>query len=156
NDEINGVNFVVRRAALQDAGAFLPDIRVGGDYHLAARLIGAGHQIRTVAASEVETEYSTDPIAYVRQNARWQRSAIRNRLRFGKEGQLLNLLMGSVAGLIGVSMPVLSLFWGWRAWYVWFLVCGPHIATRWKYYAFSRRQESLPRAAIVYTFAFVF
>jgi hypothetical protein len=72
---LHGRNCAVRREAIEAAGAFTEDVRIGTDYHLAQRLLAAGRTIYFVPAP-VETMFETSVPGHAAQQSRWMRNIL--------------------------------------------------------------------------------
>jgi glycosyltransferase involved in cell wall biosynthesis len=113
-----GRNAVVAREAMADLGKFDESIPAGTDYNLAKRLLAAGHEIRFVPNSRMQSEYATSVRGYFDQQSRW----LRNVLFLGweweeyKEAQttVVTCLVGTgmlVAPVVGVFALILLPVW---------------------------------------------
>jgi len=116
-----GTNFVIRRAALDDAGGF-PEQALTEDFALSIRLHES--QWRTVYVNEVLARGlgPEDMSAYVSQQLRWSRgclaaigTAIRARLPFKQRMQYLHASLFFLTGwtiLVYVTLPAVRIFTG--------------------------------------------
>jgi glycosyltransferase involved in cell wall biosynthesis len=145
-----GRNAVVRATAMAELGTFDESIQAGTDYNLAKRLLTAGHEIRFVPNSRIQSAYPTTVRAYFDQQSRW----LRNVFFLGREWReyreatttVVTCLVGAgmvVAPLVGlVFLPILPVWFG--------LVCyGAFSRLRWVRFFRAYRDRPVPSRVIV-------
>lgn len=118
-DTLYGINATVRRTALEKVGGFTAPAPIGTDLVLGRQLLAAGHRIRFVRHSRVQTKYQAESSAYRRQLSRWYR----NRLVHGIHSRhwrdvVVTLLAGISSGFLLVTpfASILGLGWLWPLW----------------------------------------
>lgn len=143
-----GRNAVVAREAMADVGEFDESIRAGTDYNLAKRLLEAGHDIRFVSNSRMQSEYPTTVQAYFDQQSRWLRNVFFLGRKWGADDEarttVVTCLVGTgmlLAPVVGIAVLVLLP--------VWFGLVAYGAFTRVRWVRFFREQRSLPVPARV-------
>lgn len=143
-----GRNTVVARAAMADVGEFDESVQAGTDYNLAKRLLDAGHDIRFVSNSRMQSEYPTTVGAYFDQQSRWLRNVFFLGREWGADDEarttVVTCLVGTgmlLAPVVGVVVLAFLPVW------VGLVVYGALTRVRWV--RFFREQRSLPVPARV-------
>jgi cellulose synthase/poly-beta-1,6-N-acetylglucosamine synthase-like glycosyltransferase len=141
---VNGVNFAVTRRALDEVGGFAADVKTGTDYHLALQLTQAGHRVRLVPESVIETDYYTSPAGYVRWTSRGLRSGILLSPGFGERAEAVQLLRNCLRGTAVFGLPLAALFMGRIALNAWFCLVLNYWLVRLRYLLFFHKHQRLP------------
>lgn len=132
-----GCNIAVRRAAVDEIGAFEADVRTGTDYHMAQELLARGHQIRFVVSSSVQTEFPETLGSYRRRQTRWIRNVVTHGLYYHDYREVRHGLITSVIGLGMLLGPVLVWIFGLIALAGWGLLWIHVLASRVRYMRFG-------------------
>jgi glycosyltransferase involved in cell wall biosynthesis len=106
---ILGRNCAVSREAIEAAGAFLEQVRIGTDYHFAKELLKAGRSIHYVDAP-VHTRYASSFGPYQRQQSRWIRNILIHGRRFGAADEIRSVARTIALGAALLAWP---LTWRW-------------------------------------------
>jgi len=104
-----GNNCALRRAALEQAGAFDNDVPTGTDGDLSKRLMRHGLRIRCDIEAFFPLKFHTQIRAYLRQQSRWLRNQMRHGLHYGAYRLALHSLCTSLVGLAMLVLPCLAL-----------------------------------------------
>jgi glycosyltransferase involved in cell wall biosynthesis len=105
---IHGRNSAVRRSTLVRVGAFSADVSSGTDYHLSQRLRLAGIPIAWTQ-SLVQSEYPTEPVAYVRMWRRWIKNVLVQGIQTGSYREVMSTGIGIGTSATLLGLPLLSL-----------------------------------------------
>jgi len=101
-DGVLGRNCALLREVVESTAAFDAPVATGTDYHLSRVLVRAGHEIRAVPDSQVETDYPETPLAYLRMWRRWNKNLLIHGVRFGAWNDVRGV--GLVAAVTGVIL----------------------------------------------------
>ncbi len=104
-----GASAAVRRSALEQAGAFDPAVRAGGDFELGQRLLRMGVRIRYEVEGTFPFHFHTQLRSYIRQQSRWIRNVVVHGVRFGAYGDVARSLLTSAVGLTMLALPLAGL-----------------------------------------------
>lgn len=145
-----GRNAVVRREALADLGGFDESIRAGTDYNLAKRLLEAGHDIRFVSNSRMQSEYPTSVRAYFAQQSRWLRNVFFLGRTWGADDEarttVVTCLVGTgmlLAPLVGIVVLALLPVW------IGLVAYGAFTRVRWVRFFREQRSLAVPSRVVV-------
>lgn len=112
-ETLDGRNTAIQRSALERAGGFCCQVRIGTDYVLSHQLLQAGCKIRFVSQVGVQTEYPESARNYLLQQSRW----LRNRLVIGFLFQRWgDVIAHTRAAIVGLFMLLGPLWWIRRGW----------------------------------------
>jgi len=145
-----GRNAVVAREAMDELGAFDESVQAGTDYNLAKRLLAAGHEIRFVPNSQVQSEYATSVRGYFDQQSRWLRNVFFLGREWDASGEVRMTVVTCVVGtgmllapLFGlVALPLLPVWIGLVAY-------GGFSRLRWVRFFRRRRSRSVATRVVV-------
>ncbi|GEM_PF-1311318 len=118
-DVLFGINAALRRDILERVGGFSVPVAIGTDYTLAQQLRKAGHRIRFVRSSRVQTEYVEKLSVYLRQRSRWFRNRLVYGLRFRAWWDVFSHLWAGLTSLFMLAVPLtggLGARWLWALW----------------------------------------
>lgn len=124
-----GRNSAVRRAVLDSVHAFDEDVATGTDSFLAKKLIAAGHRIRFVPESVVETEYPSRFGAYSRQQSRWFRNNVVRNWQFRNYSRTSRALVPIGIATAMLFLPMVAIF-AWPVTVLWLILFGYMYRTR--------------------------
>jgi cellulose synthase/poly-beta-1,6-N-acetylglucosamine synthase-like glycosyltransferase len=129
---ILGRNCVLNRQVVENAWENEVGVPTGTDYYLALRVRQAGHRIRHVPGSSVETEFPLALTAYIRQRTRWLRNLLFWGYRFGDWYHVIHALTTSAVGTF-LLLPLLPILVGWSGLVLWLLTWFAFGASRLRY-----------------------
>ena len=115
-DGVLGRNCAVLRSVLEEVRAFDTPVRTGTDYFLSRLLARAGHQIRSVPDSRIETEYPDSPRRYMQMWRRWNKNLLVHGTRFAAWNDVRSVLTAFALYSAILFMPVLTPVLGPLAW----------------------------------------
>ncbi len=101
-DGLIGRNAAVRADVLRACGELDHPVATGTDYYLARHLLAAGHRIRFVRRSEVQSRFETDPRRYLRQQSRWLKNMVIHGRREGARAQVAAVARAYEIGVAAV------------------------------------------------------
>ncbi|MER3443314.1 MAG: family 2 glycosyl transferase [Meiothermus sp.] len=102
SDGILGRNAALTRRALEQAGDFAEDVPTGTDYHLAKKLLQAGHKIGFVRESLIPSEYPDTARSYLQRRRRW----VKNLLVHDPQKNRAALIQSAALAVLVLLAPV--------------------------------------------------
>ena len=109
NSGLWGGNCALTRAALEQAGGFDNDLRIGTDVDLGKRLARRGIRIRREVEAPFPTKLHTEVRAYLRQQSRHLRNQVIHGCHYGAWRQAFHCLCTSLVGFAMLAVPCLAL-----------------------------------------------
>jgi glycosyltransferase involved in cell wall biosynthesis len=145
-----GRNAVVRREAMAELGTFDESVQAGTDYNLAKRLLGAGHEIRFVPNSRVQSAYAETVREYFDQQSRWLRNVLFLGWQWEEYGEARTTVVTCAVGVGMVLAPllgavVLALLPVW----IGLVAYGSLSRVRWVRFFRARREPAVPSWVVV-------
>lgn len=146
SDGLLGMNALIVRQALEQAGGFNYSARTGTDYQLARRLINAGNKIRFVPASVVPTEYPESISAHRHRQSRWLRNLLIYGPKYKVKHDFFVTLKTVAIGALMLLTP-LTFFWTRSSiFYLWLFAFIHAICSKLRYILFTARMHRRPTA----------